>query len=146
MAQAHRRSHVKRTMPVFKRSLFAKAAREGREPACAWCGAPLASEEATVDHVVALADGGAHQLDNVVLACGPCNAGRPTRAQARHNQSNQLRTKFGRLWAAVDKLLIDTTGHGLSPHRWRRLRDRVHATGRSFTVDAVADLLAGDGL
>jgi 5-methylcytosine-specific restriction endonuclease McrA len=46
-----------------KRALF-----QGR---CAYCARPSQSLE--MDHVVPLACGGAHDVDNVVPACRPCN-------------------------------------------------------------------------
>jgi 5-methylcytosine-specific restriction endonuclease McrA len=39
-------------------------------PACVYCGAPAT----TADHVVAVANGGGHELANLVPACGRCNA------------------------------------------------------------------------
>jgi 5-methylcytosine-specific restriction endonuclease McrA len=45
-------------------------ARDGG--ACFWCGAsPI---EGTLDHVVPASRGGRFTLDNLVLACRPCNA------------------------------------------------------------------------
>jgi 5-methylcytosine-specific restriction endonuclease McrA len=38
---------------------------------CAYCG--LECERPEMDHVVALAAGGAHSVENVVPACGQCN-------------------------------------------------------------------------
>jgi 5-methylcytosine-specific restriction endonuclease McrA len=53
---------------------------------CHWCGGPATS----VDHVVAVADGGAWwDFANLVAACGPCNSsrspgGRPGWAKGRN--------------------------------------------------------------
>lgn len=50
---------------------------------CHYCGATLAGSQAgldlgllkpTVDHVVPRAAGGGDEIDNKVLACGPCNS------------------------------------------------------------------------
>jgi 5-methylcytosine-specific restriction endonuclease McrA len=40
---------------------------------CVYCASPLESHTATLDHVHPLARGGAHDPQNVVVACGPCN-------------------------------------------------------------------------
>lgn len=40
---------------------------------CVYCAARLDQRNATLDHVVPLARGGAHDPGNVVTACGPCN-------------------------------------------------------------------------
>lgn len=41
---------------------------------CHWCPAEIDPGEA--DHVVALAEGGRHTVENLVLACRPCNGRR----------------------------------------------------------------------
>jgi 5-methylcytosine-specific restriction endonuclease McrA len=40
---------------------------------CVYCAARLDQRTATLDHVVPLAHGGAHDPGNLVTACGPCN-------------------------------------------------------------------------
>ncbi len=40
---------------------------------CVYCAAHLDQHTATLDHVVPLARGGAHDPGNLVVACGPCN-------------------------------------------------------------------------
>jgi len=40
---------------------------------CHYCGAQCAFSELTLDHIVPVADGGSNSLDNLVLACRPCN-------------------------------------------------------------------------
>jgi 5-methylcytosine-specific restriction endonuclease McrA len=58
------------------------AARDGAW--CVWCSRPLdyRSPEATVDHVRCRSDGGGDSLDNLVLACAPCNHRRSNRSAA----------------------------------------------------------------
>ena len=41
---------------------------------CAYCLKPLSNGIRSIDHVTPLSRGGAHDTDNVVLACMPCNA------------------------------------------------------------------------
>ena len=53
---------------------------------CAYCGA---DEKLTLDHVVALNDGGLHVASNLVGACKSCNSGkkdRPAEAWFRKQQ------------------------------------------------------------
>jgi len=40
---------------------------------CVYCATRLDQHTATLDHVVPLAHGGAHDPGNLVVACGPCN-------------------------------------------------------------------------
>lgn len=42
--------------------------------ACSYCGDLTPEEERTLDHVVALAAGGCHSSDNIVMACRSCNS------------------------------------------------------------------------
>lgn len=43
---------------------------------CHWCRKVIIFSETTVDHVVPLADGGAHEPANMVPSCKPCNDSR----------------------------------------------------------------------
>lgn len=43
--------------------------------ACVYCGSPF---NLTLDHVMALANGGAHSYDNLVVACRSCNSSKRT--------------------------------------------------------------------
>jgi hypothetical protein len=40
---------------------------------CAYCGAPMEPETATIEHVIPISVGGANKWENMVAACGPCN-------------------------------------------------------------------------
>jgi 5-methylcytosine-specific restriction endonuclease McrA len=40
---------------------------------CVYCATHLDQHTATLDHVIALARGGAHDAGNLVVACAPCN-------------------------------------------------------------------------
>ena len=44
---------------------------------CHWCKKP--KDRLTIDHVTRRADGGADDLENLVLACKPCNQERDSR-------------------------------------------------------------------
>ncbi|MCC6475010.1 MAG: HNH endonuclease [Burkholderiales bacterium] len=54
---------------VFKRDGFA----------CTYCGAHPPAVVLHVDHVLALAEGGGNEIDNLVTACAPCNLGKGAR-------------------------------------------------------------------
>ncbi|MBY0488404.1 MAG: HNH endonuclease [Gemmatimonadaceae bacterium] len=57
---------------AMKRALRKGALRDCSQR-CVYCATPLDQHTATLDHVVPLARGGAHDPGNVVAACGPCN-------------------------------------------------------------------------
>lgn len=40
---------------------------------CAYCGKALDGDDATVDHVIAKANGGTDDPDNLIAACRRCN-------------------------------------------------------------------------
>jgi hypothetical protein len=46
--------------------------------ACVWCSKPLSAthQEATIEHLVPLSLGGEDKVENMLLACGPCNHSR----------------------------------------------------------------------
>lgn len=48
------------------------------DPKCTYCPAPAT----TADHVIAVVKGGTNALDNLVPACGPCNASKQDRDAA----------------------------------------------------------------
>ncbi|CAG4889454.1 HNH endonuclease [Paraburkholderia gardini] len=55
---------------VFKRDGFT----------CQYCGAHPPEVKLEVDHIVALAEGGAEEFDNYITACFPCNRGKGARS------------------------------------------------------------------
>jgi 5-methylcytosine-specific restriction endonuclease McrA len=69
-AKPKRRALSKKTrFEVFKRDRFA----------CQYCGAHPPGVLLHVDHVVAVAEGGTNDMDNLVTACEPCNLGKGAR-------------------------------------------------------------------
>ena len=40
---------------------------------CYWCGARISDSDIHVDHVIALAKGGNHAVENLAASCRPCN-------------------------------------------------------------------------
>jgi 5-methylcytosine-specific restriction endonuclease McrA len=58
-----------------QRKVRAMKIRDGNK--CHWCKREFTEElPATVDHMKALKDGGSDAIENLVLACSPCNNGR----------------------------------------------------------------------
>lgn len=45
--------------------------RDGEE--CCYCGVSLTPGTRTIDHVIPRSLGGSNKIDNLVLACSPCN-------------------------------------------------------------------------
>ena len=57
---------------ALKRAMRRAALRDCGQR-CVYCATHLDQRTATLDHVVPLARGGAHDPGNLVVACGPCN-------------------------------------------------------------------------
>jgi hypothetical protein len=63
---------------VSKKLRFEIMKRDGF--ACRYCGATAVSTVLEVDHVLALANGGSNEPDNLVTACKDCNSGKSDRS------------------------------------------------------------------
>lgn len=59
---------------------------------CYLCSLPVVRKRASMEHVVALANGGLHTLENVRLAHGDCNSEKGTRVGPR--KKGLRRTRF----------------------------------------------------
>lgn len=55
---------------------------------CHWCPAILTFATMTLDHVVALAEGGTNAMENLAIACGPCNRARGRETATRLSSQN----------------------------------------------------------
>ena len=55
---------------------------------CAYCGDPFTRSERTIDHVVPVCRGGAHTLDNIVVACRACNESKGIKSLEDWRKSN----------------------------------------------------------
>ena len=44
---------------------------------CKLCGRKLTRKEITMDHIIPVSRGGRSTFENLRVACGPCNHGRP---------------------------------------------------------------------
>lgn len=65
---------------------------------CKLCERPLVVSEVTMDHIVRLADGGPTTIENLRVACGPCNSTRhvsaaDTRSGGRRRRRRQAARK-----------------------------------------------------
>lgn len=70
MKTSSRKAVPKKTrFDIFKRDLFT----------CQYCGAHPPGVLLHVDHIVAVANGGTNDKDNLTTACEPCNAGKGAR-------------------------------------------------------------------
>jgi len=68
-ASNNRRRALKAAATIEDFDIMEVWEREGYT--CAYCGS---TENLTIDHIVALADGGSHSLDNLTVACQSCNS------------------------------------------------------------------------
>ena len=67
------RSGVKLGARVAMKQALRKGALRDCSQRCVYCATRLDQRTATLDHVVPLARGGAHDPGNLVVACAPCN-------------------------------------------------------------------------
>ncbi|MBL0938304.1 MAG: HNH endonuclease [Gemmatimonadaceae bacterium] len=58
---------------VAKKQALRKGALRDCGQRCVYCATRLDQHTATLDHVIPLARGGAHDIGNLVSACAPCN-------------------------------------------------------------------------
>ena len=67
------REAIEASLSPTRRKMLRLAERDGEH--CVWCSTPLTYESvhATLDHIRCRSHGGADALDNLVLACAPCN-------------------------------------------------------------------------
>lgn len=59
---------------ISKRTRFAVLKRDGFK--CVYCGRPATQIPLEVDHVLALANGGGNEIENLATACYDCNTGK----------------------------------------------------------------------
>lgn len=59
--------------------------KRAQEKVCYWCGVDCGSRY-HVDHYVALANGGKHEISNLVIACPPCNQSKSAKDPERFRE------------------------------------------------------------
>ena len=64
---------------------------ERDEATCHVCGKKCEPDEIHLDHVVALANGGTHDPENIKVACAPCNLSKNSRPLEVHLKRTRLR-------------------------------------------------------
>lgn len=126
-------------MAVSRALRFQVLRRDGYR--CHYCGATAAEAKLTVDHVTAVALGGADTADNLVTACEPCNGGKSaTPADAAlvaqvQQRDDQFRTAVAVVteddrkarWFA--EAFLDAWDLGELPPGWRKTIDAYRQQG-----------------
>lgn len=135
---------------VFKRDLFT----------CQYCGAHPPGVLLHVDHVIAVANGGRNDRDNLVTSCEPCNLGKGARPltsipeslaskAARIAESEAqlmgyqtiLEAKRDRkeeeMWRVADALVPGASVNGMSRSWLASIRRFIDALGLHEVLDAV---------
>lgn len=70
----HNKARYKAILQHRRRKEFAKELLRKHGPYCAICGKRLKKNEITIDHIIPLSKGGADIIQNMQLACLPCNS------------------------------------------------------------------------
>lgn len=90
------RKHHGQSHKWVKRQRLDAMIRQGNR--CYWCkefmtmpqsGDEQRPTDATLEHLVPIADGGSKKAKNVVAACMKCNTARPTERMLKHNARQQ---------------------------------------------------------
>ncbi|WP_415171600.1 HNH endonuclease [Nocardioides sp.] len=81
------RSQHGQTISRRDREAFSRAVLR-RDPICRCCGIAAATE---ADHVIPIADGGAHHIDNGQGLCVPCHDAKTRRENAARNRARAHR-------------------------------------------------------
>lgn len=66
---------------------WAKSLRKSKQVICYWCGLRVAGKKAHMDHIIALANGGAHSIDNLCISCSTCNQSKNAKTLEQWNAS-----------------------------------------------------------
>lgn len=90
----NQRQHKQPTVPPEERAekmcafdrVQTRKALFRRESRCCWCHRQLIMETATIEHVRPLSRGGSNDIDNLRLACEPCNK----RRGSKHTVPNAI--------------------------------------------------------
>ncbi len=70
---------------------------------CGWCGVDLFDQPFEVDHIIPLADRGAHHPSNLVVACKACNRQKAGMSPLRFALALAART--GRITPVIQRIL-----------------------------------------
>lgn len=103
MSARDRKKRYGKNHKWVKRTRLELVMRQGNR--CYWCKQymtigeggtiPPRPTDATLDHVIARADGGSKKVTNLVAACAKCNNERPSKASERHAAAGKAAAKKG---------------------------------------------------
>lgn len=63
--------------------------------ACVHCGLVLYRRELTLDHIIPKSKGGSNKMENLVLACNPCNSERGSMDFSEFQEKMRIRLESG---------------------------------------------------
>lgn len=91
LAAAMKRRALKKAATVNLRAItsWMRRIRSKASAVCYYCEATIPTSQIHMDHIVALANGGAHSVENLCVSCNHCNASKgakPVRAWIRMGQ------------------------------------------------------------
>lgn len=72
-----------------------------RSPKCHWCGDPLTSETATLDHLIPASKGGKTDRRNTVIACSRCNQDKADMFHKGQYHANTPRSSIRKLISSM---------------------------------------------
>ncbi len=92
---AHRRRAIKRgaTINLAQIRTWMQAVKSKRMTICYWCSKRFLTSEIHFDHIVPLSKGGPHCIENLCVACGPCNLSKSNKAV--------------RTWTKIDQTFLE---------------------------------------
>ncbi len=61
--------------------------RKQKRVSCYWCGLRVAGKKAHMDHIIALAKGGSHSIENLCISCSNCNQRKNAKTLEQWNAS-----------------------------------------------------------
>ena len=66
---------------------WAKSLRKSKQVICYWCGLRVTGKKAHMDHIIALAKGGSHSIENLCISCSTCNQSKNAKTLEQWNAS-----------------------------------------------------------
>ncbi len=125
MSQHHKKQGAKKGQRGHKGQLWMLLFNKEKYGKCCWCQKPLLFDDATVEHVIPLSEGGSDKISsgNLNIACLECNNGR-----ARNTQVIIRVEEMGKKIYAMCKNRKEVTP------RWKTLVD-VLKLDRHLTVE-----------
>lgn len=63
---------------------YIKSIYESESNVCYWCGKPISPDDLHIDHIIPLAQGGTHSIDNLAPSHGTCNISKGKKMPAEY--------------------------------------------------------------